>query len=67
MSFRHKEAENLFQLGKSKTTSGTEREKGTGLGLVLCKDFIDYHNVKIWFESKSGAGTTFHFTIQLTD
>ncbi len=59
------ELEYMFQLQKSKTTIGTGGEKGTGLGLILCKDFIDAHKGKIWAESKPDEGTTFHFTIPL--
>jgi signal transduction histidine kinase len=45
------------------STKGTNNEEGTGLGLILCKEFIDKHNCKIWVESEKGKGTTFFFTL----
>ncbi len=53
----------LFKLDSKFTTKGTHNEKGTGLGLLLCKEFIDVHNGRIWVESQPNIGTTFHFTI----
>lgn len=55
--------EKLFRIDESYTTLGTNMEKGTGLGLILCKEFIDKHNGRIWAESKEGKGSTFNFTI----
>jgi signal transduction histidine kinase len=49
------------------TTPGTEKEKGTGLGLTLCKDFVEHNHGKIWLDSKVGVGTTFYFSIPLAE
>ncbi len=56
---------NLFELDKSFTTPGTENEKGSGLGIILCRDFIKKHGGKIWVESKVGEGTKFYFTLPI--
>jgi PAS domain S-box-containing protein len=45
------------------STTGTDNEKGTGIGLSVCKDFISRHNGRLMIESKEGQGTTISFTI----
>lgn len=47
------------------TTYGTDNEKGSGLGLMLCKDFVEQHEGKLWFESEEGKGTTFRFSLKV--
>ena len=55
----------LFRIDEKVTsTTGTNNEGGTGLGLILCKEFIDKHSCKIWVESVLGEGTTFFFTLK---
>lgn len=53
----------LFQIGKTISTKGTEKESGTGLGLILCAEFIARNNGEISVESKPGEGSTFTFTL----
>lgn len=56
---------NIFNLGRSSSTFGTENEKGSGLGLLLCKEFIEKNNGTIWIESEPGKGTRIYFTLPL--
>jgi two-component system, sensor histidine kinase and response regulator len=45
--------------------TGTAMEKGSGLGLLLCKEFVEENGGKIWVESKEGRGSTFTFSLKL--
>ncbi len=53
----------LFRIDANLSTRGTENEKGTGLGLFLCKEFVEKHNGEIWVESTPGKGSTFKFML----
>jgi signal transduction histidine kinase/ligand-binding sensor domain-containing protein len=57
--------EKLFRIDANLTSRGTDDEKGTGLGLFLCKEFVEKHGGKIWAESEEGKGSTFKFIIPL--
>jgi two-component system, sensor histidine kinase and response regulator len=56
----------LFDLDHKHTSPGTEEETGTGLGLLLCKEFINMYCGDIWADSSPGKGSTFYFTIPVT-
>jgi PAS domain S-box-containing protein len=53
----------LFKIDEYTSRQGTDGEPSTGLGLILCKDFIDRHKGKIWAESVEGMGSTFFITL----
>ena len=53
----------LFKIEKQNSTIGTNKETGSGLGLILCKELIDKHDGEIWVESEKGRGSNFHFKI----
>ena len=59
--------DNLFKLEHGPSTLGTQKEKGTGLGLLLCKEFIQRHGSQIWVEPQENKGTSFYFTLPITN
>ena len=55
--------EHLFRLDAYHTTPGTDAEKGNGLGLILCQEFVEKNGGTLRVESTKGQGTTFRFTV----
>jgi PAS domain S-box-containing protein len=54
----------LFKMGEKVGRRGTKGEDSTGLGLILCKEFVKKHGGEIWVESKENVGSTFSFTLR---
>jgi len=54
---------NLFKVEEIVSRPGTDGETSTGLGLILCKEFVDKHGGNIWVDSEEGLGSTFYFTL----
>lgn len=63
IGMKYDKVKNLFKVGSKVSSPGTEGETGTGLGLLLCKEFIEQHGGEIWVESEKDKGTKFTFTI----
>jgi len=55
----------MFHVGNNTSTDGTSGEKGTGLGLILCKEFVELNSGEIWVESKENKGSKFTFSVPL--
>jgi len=54
----------LFNISQKITTNGTDKEPGTGLGLLLCKEFVEINGGRIWAESDVGKGSDFKFSLK---
>ena len=66
IGIKHEDMDKLFRIDCHHTTAGTNDEKGTGLGLILCKELITKNKGSIWVESSEDYGTTFSFTLPLS-
>jgi signal transduction histidine kinase len=62
MGISAEKVETLFTQHNNVSTQGTGNEKGTGLGLMLCKEFVEKNGGQIWVESEEGKGSSFYFT-----
>ncbi len=62
-----KQRDNIFRIDSKLNTPGTENETGSGLGLILCKDFVEKNGGMILVESEEGKGSTFRFTLPMMD
>ncbi|MCX6271052.1 MAG: tetratricopeptide repeat-containing sensor histidine kinase [Bacteroidetes bacterium] len=63
IGIKPEETGKLFKINEKASTLGTNAETGTGLGLILCKEFVERHGGRIWVESQADAGSEFIFTI----
>jgi PAS domain S-box-containing protein len=63
VGIKHQGLEKLFRIDQTYSTLGTQNEMGTGLGLILCKEFVEKHGGRIWVESEPGKGSKFSFAI----
>jgi len=64
---RKEDMDKLFRIDVKYVNRGTDDEKGTGLGLILCHEFIKRHQGRLWAESKIHEGSKFHFTIPVSE
>ena len=63
IGMNHEMVHDLFRLDVQTNRRGTENEPSSGLGLLLCKDFVEKHGGKLWVESEEGKGSAFYVTI----
>ncbi len=67
MALQNERIPTVFQPDENQTNIGTEGEKGTGLGLIICKDFVEKNNGKIWVKSEPGEGSAFYFSLPASE
>ncbi|MGE5420443.1 MAG: CHASE domain-containing protein [Chloroflexota bacterium] len=63
IGIKPEQQENIFDISKIVSTSGTSGEKGSGLGLILCREFVEIHHGRIWFSSEWCKGSDFRFNL----
>ena len=63
VGMKKEDIDKLFRIGYCHSKEGTNKEAGTGLGLLLCKEFVEMHKGEIWIESEIGKGSIFKFSI----
>lgn len=63
IGIKQEKVNKLFKVSEHVSTVGTEKEKGTGLGLILCKEFVEKHGGEIFIESELNKGSTFYFSL----
>jgi len=63
LGITHEDLGNIFRIDNKTSTLGTEKEKGSGLGLLLCREFVEKNGGRIWAESEFGSGSVFRFTL----
>lgn len=66
LGIEEKDLNKIFSLSKHFSTLGTDDEKGTGLGLILCKELVEMNKGEIWIESEKHKGSTFYFSLPLS-
>jgi signal transduction histidine kinase len=59
--------ESLFRIDEGISINGTLNETGTGLGLILCKEFVEKHGGQIWAESEPGTGSKFTVSLPIQE
>ena len=55
--------DNLFRIDEHTNRKGTEGEASTGLGLIICREFVEKHGGRLWVDSEEGKGSTFCFSL----
>lgn len=63
----HDQIDKIWDITQNYTTEGTANEKGSGLGLLLCKEFVEKHGGWIWVDSEPGKGSSFRFALPLQE
>ncbi len=66
VGMKEKNVSRLFKMNEKVSSKGTDGEPSTGLGLLLCKEFVEKNGGKIWAESQQNVGSTFYFTVPMS-